>query len=127
MVSAVFHTPGEAQQALRQAQGERKSVRAEPVEASRRARTPIDWREFWRRVLPPMIGFALLIAIWGVATQNSTTFPTPAKVFDAAVKLFADPFYRNGPNDQGIGWNVLYSLERSWASRSASSSAASRS
>jgi nitrate/nitrite transport system permease protein len=28
------------------------------------------------------------------------------------VKLLADPVYRNGPNDQGIGWNVLYSLER---------------
>jgi len=24
----------------------------------------------------------------------------------------ADPFYRNGPNDQGIGWNVLNSLQR---------------
>ena len=28
------------------------------------------------------------------------------------MKLFADPFYRNGPNDQGIGWNVLASLSR---------------
>ena len=24
------------------------------------------------------------------------------------VELFADPFYRKGPNDQGIGWNMLY-------------------
>src|SRR5260221_11584941 len=22
------------------------------------------------------------------------------------------PFYRNGPNDQGVGWNVLASLQR---------------
>jgi nitrate/nitrite transport system permease protein len=28
------------------------------------------------------------------------------------VALFSDPFYRAGPNDQGIGWNVLASLER---------------
>jgi nitrate/nitrite transport system permease protein len=28
------------------------------------------------------------------------------------VKLFADPFYSNGPNDQGIGWNILFSLQR---------------
>ena len=35
-----------------------------------------------------------------------------AATFDAALKLFADPFYRNGPNDQGIGWNVLSSLQR---------------
>jgi nitrate/nitrite transport system permease protein len=28
------------------------------------------------------------------------------------VVLFSDPFYRKGPNDQGVGWNVLMSLER---------------
>ena len=26
--------------------------------------------------------------------------------------MFADPFYSNGPNDQGIGWNILASLQR---------------
>jgi nitrate/nitrite transport system permease protein len=26
--------------------------------------------------------------------------------------VFSDPFYSKGPNDQGIGWNVLASLER---------------
>ena len=52
------------------------------------------------------------MGIWGLLTQNSTSFPTPAATFDAAVKLFADPFYSNGPNDQGIGWNILFSLER---------------
>jgi hypothetical protein len=26
--------------------------------------------------------------------------------------VFSDPFYRNGPNDQGMGWNVLSSLQR---------------
>lgn len=29
-----------------------------------------------------------------------------------AVVLFSDPFYSNGPNDQGIGWNILNSLKR---------------
>ena len=28
------------------------------------------------------------------------------------MQLFSNPFYRNGPNDQGIGWNVLSSLQR---------------
>ena len=28
------------------------------------------------------------------------------------MKLFADPFYSKGPNDQGIGWNILFSLQR---------------
>jgi len=30
----------------------------------------------------------------------------------SAIELFADPFYSNGPNDQGIGWNILASLKR---------------
>jgi nitrate/nitrite transport system permease protein len=38
--------------------------------------------------------------------------PDPASVFKEAVQLFSNPFYRNGPNDQGIGWNVLTSLGR---------------
>ena len=75
-------------------------------------RAPFDWRELWLRVLPPVIGFAMLVGIWALLTQGSKTFPTPAATFDAAVKLFADPFYSKGPNDQGIGWNVLFSLER---------------
>ena len=121
MVSAVFHSPLEASQQLAD---EKKrtaaSVRPELVEGLRRAQPErveprklnIDWREVWLRVLPPVIGFALLVGIWALLTAKSTTFPTPWATFDAAVKLFADPFYRKGPNDQGIGWNILFSLER---------------
>jgi nitrate/nitrite transport system permease protein len=28
------------------------------------------------------------------------------------VELFSDPFYDHGPNDKGIGWNILNSLQR---------------
>jgi nitrate/nitrite transport system permease protein len=61
------------------------------------------------------------------------SIPGPGQTWDAAAILFADPFYRNGPNDQGIGWNVLsrcsasasVSASRRWSVfRSASSSAA---
>jgi nitrate/nitrite transport system permease protein len=71
-----------------------------------------DWRGLALRVLPPVISMALFIGIWALATQKGGAFPTPGATFDAAVKLFADPFYRKGPNDQGIGWNILFSLER---------------
>jgi nitrate/nitrite transport system permease protein len=111
MVSAVFHSPLEASEQLAD-EKQRAVVGVATPKAAQPPRSPTDWREVWRRVLPPFIGFALLIGVWALATQNSTTFPSPAKVFEAAVKLFSDPFYRNGPNDQGIGWNVLYSLER---------------
>jgi nitrate/nitrite transport system permease protein len=76
------------------------------------AKPPFDWRALWLSVLPPVIGFALLVGIWALLTLKSSAFPTPAATFDAAVQLFSDPFYRKGPNDQGIGWNVLNSLQR---------------
>ncbi len=63
-------------------------------------------------VLPPLAGLALLVGIWGLATMKGGSIPTPATTWQAAAKLFADPFYSNGPNDQGIGWNILSSLQR---------------
>ncbi|QOT76928.1 nitrate ABC transporter permease [Cupriavidus basilensis] len=64
------------------------------------------------KVMPPVAGFALFLLMWhGIATMIPA-IPTPAATWHAAVPLFADPFYRNGPNDQGIGWNVLASLAR---------------
>jgi nitrate/nitrite transport system permease protein len=38
--------------------------------------------------------------------------PGPNKVYHSAVQVFANPFYIKGPNDQGIGWNILNSLQR---------------
>ncbi|KNZ33717.1 MAG: nitrate ABC transporter permease [Methylibium sp. NZG] len=117
MVSAVFHSPLGGQPsppgaAAPGAAPHAKAVPAEPAPASKPARVPFDWRGLWLKVLPPVIGMALMVGIWALFTMNSKTFPTPAATFEAAVKLFADPFYSNGPNDQGIGWNILFSLER---------------
>jgi nitrate/nitrite transport system permease protein len=123
MVSAVFHTPQAAALAL--AEGKpvpsaahspapaRAAAAPVPAAAPARAkREPFDWRGLLRRVLPPIIGMALLVGIWGLLTMKGGAFPTPAATFDAAVKLFAHPFYEKGPNDQGIGWNILFSLQR---------------
>jgi nitrate/nitrite transport system permease protein len=111
MVAAVFHTPAEA------AVPAVSPALARPAPAKAAAeppapKAPFDWRGLWLTVLPPVFGLGLLVAVWALLTMNSTTFPTPAATFDAAVKLFADPFYSKGPNDQGIGWNVLFSLQR---------------
>jgi nitrate/nitrite transport system permease protein len=38
--------------------------------------------------------------------------PGPAPTFEAAVALLRHPIYDNGPNDLGIGWNILASLGR---------------
>ena len=119
MVSAVFHSPT---QAMRDAKVAARAVSAAlpappevmapaPVKL-KPAKAPYDWRELGGKLAPPIIGIALLIGIWALLTMKSTTFPTPAATFAEAVKVFSDPFYSKGPNDQGIGWNILYSLER---------------
>ncbi len=65
-----------------------------------------------RHALPPIMGFLFLVGVWYIATMKGGGIPGPFKTWEAAVALFSDPFYRNGPNDQGIGWNVLSSLQR---------------
>ncbi|NRF70487.1 nitrate ABC transporter permease [Aquincola sp. S2] len=124
MVSAVFHSPLEAVAEERAAaraaapgaaQGAKPQAAVVTPEVSVPAaapRVPFDWRGLALKVLPPIFGIALLIGIWALLTIKSTSFPSPAQTFEAAVKLFADPFYSKGPNDQGIGWNILFSLQR---------------
>ncbi len=65
------------------------------------------------RVLPPLMGLALLVGVWSLVSVTSTNhFPSPSETFWQAVEVFKDPFYSNGPNDQGVGWNVWSSLKR---------------
>ena len=63
-------------------------------------------------ILPPVLGIALFIGLWSLVSMTSPQLPSPAKTWTSAVDVFSDPFYRKGPNDQGIGWNVLMSLQR---------------
>ena len=67
---------------------------------------------FLLAVLPPVLGLALLVLVWQIISVKNSTFPSPAVTWEEAVKLFSDPFYSKGPNDQGIGWNILASLKR---------------
>ena len=110
MVSAVFHSPADAA-----AQAHSRNVApaaSKPAAAPKPARPPVDWNALLLKVGAPLAGIALLVGIWALLTMNSKTFPTPWATFQEAVVVFSDPFYSNGPNDQGIGWNILFSLER---------------
>ncbi|MBK4727588.1 nitrate ABC transporter permease [Pantoea agglomerans] len=69
-------------------------------------------RPLFQRIIPGVCGMILLLGVWQIAALYSTGFPGPLSTWQAAVTLFADPFYNAGPNDQGIGWNVLASLQR---------------
>ncbi|MBC7445365.1 MAG: nitrate ABC transporter permease [Polaromonas sp.] len=127
MVSAVFHSPREA--APPAASGTERSAtlsiaaRADVTSAQAMkdpektapaaARLRRDLSALWLRVLPPLLGLALLAVVWEVVSvATKASIPSPKETFLQAVVLFSDPFYRNGPNDQGVGWNVLASLKR---------------
>ncbi|MCX7660067.1 MAG: nitrate ABC transporter permease [Caldimonas manganoxidans] len=118
MVSAVFHSSvgqaptAQTQAAQTQAAPSRTQTAARLPSTSRGPGPRIDVRAAAAAWLAPMLGMALLIGLWALATTGGSGFPTPAQTWQAAVALFSDPFYHHGPNDQGIGWNVLNSLAR---------------
>jgi len=66
----------------------------------------------FRNAVPPLLGMLLFVALWALVANSGGQIPGPSETWDAAVELFSDPFYDNGPNDQGIGWNILNSLGR---------------
>jgi nitrate/nitrite transport system permease protein len=87
------------------------------VEAPKVSQKPVrSWAMTWNSVMeylvPPAIGLLLLLAVWSLIAAQAEGLPGPVSTFKAAVILFSDPFYVNGPNDQGIGWNILNSLKR---------------
>ncbi|VFS63426.1 Uncharacterised protein [Raoultella planticola] len=78
-----------------------------PVQVRRPTPPVRRWlRETVQRLLPPLLGLGLLLLCWQLAAINGKGFPTPLSTLDSALTLFADPFYQDGPNDMGIGWNV---------------------
>ena len=91
-------------------------VSATPAPAPRAAPWTDAWRErleaALRAVVGPLAGFALFVLVWQVVAMRIPEIPTPGVTWQAAVALFSDPFYDNGPNDKGIGWNLLASLQR---------------
>jgi len=81
-----------------------------PVGAAARGMQPVAAAV--KFLLPPLVGIALVLLVWQAIAARNSAFPPPLATFREALVLFADPFYRNSPNDQGIGWNVLASLKR---------------
>ncbi|OYV40790.1 MAG: nitrate ABC transporter, permease protein [Thiomonas sp. 20-64-5] len=69
-------------------------------------------RQVALRIIAPFMGLALLLLVWELAAEHSSQFPSPLTTWQSAQKVFAHPFYNNGPNDVGIGWNLLASLQR---------------
>ena len=117
MVSAVFHSPLEtptspaaSPTASSIAKAVTASASAAPAPAAQQPTR--DFSAIWMAVLPPVLGLAFLVLIWQLIASSNRDIPMPSETWAQALKVFADPFYSNGPNDQGVGWNVLASLQR---------------
>lgn len=70
------------------------------------------WKERALGLIAPLLGLFVFVLLWALVAATNNQLPSPGVTWNAAVELFKDPFYSNGPNDQGIGWNILNSLER---------------
>ena len=81
-----------------------------PVRASKK-RFPHAIKSGLSILIPPLLGGVLFLLLWAQVSTLSG-LPGPIKTWVSAVEIFSDPFYQKGPNDQGIGWNVLHSLAR---------------
>jgi nitrate/nitrite transport system permease protein len=65
------------------------------------------------RIVPPLIMLALGLLVWELlCSKAGSSLPSPLKIWSEAHDLITDPFFVNGPQDIGLGWRVLTSLQR---------------
>ena len=65
------------------------------------------------RLLPPLVMLGLILVVWQVlGSRPGATLPSPSKIWTEARDLITDPFFIAGPQDIGLGWRVLTSLQR---------------
>ena len=65
------------------------------------------------RTLPPLVMLVMILAVWQVLCMKpGATLPAPSKIWTEAYDLIVDPFFVAGPQDIGLGWRVLTSLQR---------------
>ena len=64
-------------------------------------------------VLPPLVMLAIILTVWQILCMKpGATLPSPTKIWSEARDLIIDPFFVAGPQDIGLGWRVLTSLQR---------------
>ena len=64
-------------------------------------------------VLPPLVMLAIILTVWQILCMKpGATLPSPTKIWSEARDLITDPFFVAGPQDIGLGWRVLTSLQR---------------
>lgn len=63
--------------------------------------------------LPPLLTLVVLVGFWELlCSRPDVSLPAPSQVVADTWELIIEPFYDNGGNDKGMGWQILASLER---------------
>ncbi len=81
-------------------------VPAHPSVPPRRRPVPLG------EIVLPLVGVALLVGVWAVVSQFAPFLPNPIQTVTKSWDLIRHPFFDRGPNNKGLGWQVLYSLGR---------------
>ena len=64
-------------------------------------------------LLPPLVMLVILIGLWeAICSSPTSSLPPPSQVISDTWELIVSPFYDNGGNDKGMGWQILASLQR---------------
>jgi nitrate/nitrite transport system permease protein len=63
--------------------------------------------------LLPVLAILLLCFVWeGYSKRADVTLPGPVQTVTESWQYIAHPFFDNGPNDKGLGWQLWASLQR---------------
>ena len=89
---------------------------AQPVSLPAMDKPPAAWKP---RVLSiastigwGLVGTAFFVALWQFASMRTSDLPSPSDTASTLQRLLSDPFYDHGPNDKGVGTQLLISLGR---------------
>jgi nitrate/nitrite transport system permease protein len=70
-------------------------------------------REWAAKLIPPIITIGALLILWQILCMKpGATLPSPSRIWADAKDLIVDPFFVAGPQDIGLGWRILTSLQR---------------
>ncbi len=78
-----------------------------------RARVSSALNAWAANIIPPIAVLMLCLAVWELlCSKAGSSLPAPSKIWTEAYDLIVDPFFVAGPQDIGLGWRVLTSLQR---------------
>jgi nitrate/nitrite transport system permease protein len=63
--------------------------------------------------IPPLTVLTIALVVWEVLCSTpGATLPSPTRIWAESKELITDPFFVYGPQDLGLGWRLLVSLQR---------------